>query len=80
MVPEPDATPPTLELPIEVPRGSLQQAPDPLRRFLALAAAIRRHEAVTGHRSVARRPRDHALYRRLAELEASPEAPGYEPR
>ncbi len=80
MVSQPDAIPPTLELPIEVSRGSLPQGPDPLRRFLALAAAIRRHEAVTGHRSVTRRPRDHALYRRLAELEASPEAPGYEPQ
>ncbi len=41
MVPKPDATPPTLELPVEMPPGSPNEKPKPLQRFLALAAAIR---------------------------------------
>jgi hypothetical protein len=69
-----------MELPVELPPGALHEKPELLRRFLAPAAAIRRHEAVTSHRSVARRPRDHALCGRLAELEASLEVPGDEPR
>jgi hypothetical protein len=44
-------------------------------RFDELAAAVRAHRVVTGHGPIAIRPSDHALYRRLGEIEASPPAP-----
>jgi hypothetical protein len=42
-----------------------------MSRFLALADAVRQHELATGSRATPRRPRDHALYRRLQQLEQS---------
>jgi hypothetical protein len=38
------------------------------RRFSALAAAIREHEALVRRRQVAIRPQDQALYRRLRQI------------
>jgi hypothetical protein len=83
-MPNAEPTPPTQELPIpasasrpDAPRPSRSpQTPPPHRRFDALAAAVRAHRVVTGHSSIAMRPSDHALYRRLAEIEASPPIPG----
>jgi hypothetical protein len=40
--------------------------------YLALADAVRRHEEATASGSVARRPRDHALYDRLQQLDNPP--------
>jgi hypothetical protein len=39
------------------------------RRFSALAAAVREHEARAATQIVARRPHDEALYRRLQDLD-----------
>jgi hypothetical protein len=74
-MPNAEATPPTQELPIptRTPR------PRPSRdtpRFASLAAAVRAHRVVTRHAAIPTRPSDHALYRRLAEIEASPPIPG----
>jgi hypothetical protein len=73
------ATPPTQELPIPV-RERRADAPPPRRRFDSLAAAVRAHRVVSTHGSVPMRPSDHALYRRLAEIEASPPIPGEDGR
>ncbi len=75
-MPHAEATPPTQELPIPESRESRFQPPAPQRRFQALAAAVRAHRVVTRHAAVPMRPNDHALYRRLAEIEASPPIPG----
>jgi hypothetical protein len=37
--------------------------------FQVLARAVRAHELITAHHAVPRRPGDHALYRRLSELD-----------
>jgi hypothetical protein len=74
-MPDPHATPPTQELPIPLAEPT-RRAPRSRARFDALAAAVRAHRVVTGHSAVAMRPSDHALYRRLGEIEASPPIPG----
>jgi hypothetical protein len=73
-VPNAEATPPTEELPVHErdERPTARVRP----RFQALAAAVRAHRVVTGHGAIPMRPSDHALYRRLAEIEASPPVPG----
>jgi hypothetical protein len=38
------------------------------RRFSALAAAVRQHEALMRRREYAARPQDQALYRRLRQI------------
>ncbi len=38
------------------------------RRFSALAAAVREHEASVRRREVSMRPQDQALYRRLRQI------------
>jgi hypothetical protein len=38
------------------------------RRFAALAAAVREHEAKVGRREKQARPQDQALYRRLRQI------------
>jgi hypothetical protein len=68
-----EATPPTQELPLP---QSHAEPPGSLRLFLALAAAVRAHRVVTTHAAVPTRPKDHALYRRLAEIEAWTPIPG----
>jgi hypothetical protein len=73
-----EATPPTQELPIEAAPDGRAQSAEP-RRFRALAAAVRAHQVVTAHSSIATRPTDQALYRRLGEIESPPPAPGEEP-
>jgi hypothetical protein len=81
-----EATPPTQELAItpERPPDTTPLAParppGAQRGYRALVAAIRRHELVTSHPSVPRRPADHALYRQLTALDATPPIPGDEPR
>jgi hypothetical protein len=81
----PEATPPTQELPAAPQRpAGAKPPPGPdvatQRRYRALAAAICRHEQVSSHPSVPKRPADHALYRDLAALEEIPPIPGDEPR
>jgi hypothetical protein len=44
------------------------------RRFAALAAAVREHEANVRRREFRLRPQDQALYRRLRQICGSPEA------
>lgn len=68
-----ETTPPTQELPL--PQSQVQP-PGSRRRFMALAAAVRAHRVVTTHAAVPTRPKDHALYRRLAEIEAWTPIPG----
>jgi hypothetical protein len=75
-MPNAEATPPTQELPLPQGRESYEGPAPQGRRFHALAAAVRAHRVVTSHSSVAMRPSDHALYRRLSEIEASPPIPG----
>ncbi len=61
------AEPPTDELRALVPAA--EPAPPALDTdFIALAAAVRRHQLASGHRAVPTRPADHALYRLLNEL------------
>lgn len=72
-MPPAEATLPTQELPIHEPRF---QPPRSQPRFQALAAAVRAHRVVTRNAAVPMRPNDHALYRRLAEIEGSPRVPG----
>jgi hypothetical protein len=75
----PEATPPTQELPIL--SASVQQSRPfaEQQRYRALAAAVRRHELVGDHPAVPKRPADHALYGVLNEIEAVPPIPGDEP-
>jgi hypothetical protein len=75
-MPDAQATPPTQELPIPADRAPGPPSRGEAPRFQALAAAVRAHRVVTGHAAVPTRPSDHALYRRLAEIEASPPTPG----
>ena len=75
-MPDAQATPPTQELPIQADRAHRPRSWGEAPRFDALAAAVRAHRVVTGHAAVPTRPSDHALYRRLAEIEASPPTPG----
>lgn len=42
-----------------------------LTRLQALSEAVRKHQRATKGRSVPKRPADHALYSRLAEIESS---------
>jgi hypothetical protein len=44
------------------------------RRFAALAAAVREHEANVRRREFRLRPQDQALYRRLRQICGSPES------
>jgi hypothetical protein len=60
---------PTEELPLVSIRGPRPVAGDAASRFLALVEAVRRHEQTTSQPGVPKRPRDHALYRRLDSLE-----------
>ena len=63
------AEPPTDELRALVPAA--EPTPPALDAdFIALAAAVRRHQLAAGHRAVPTRPADHALYRLLNELDA----------
>jgi hypothetical protein len=71
-----EATPPTQELPIPAVRAPRLAPSSTGPRFEALAAAVRAHRVVTRHGAIPMRPSDHALYRRLAEIEASPPIPG----
>jgi hypothetical protein len=41
-------------------------------RYRVLAAAVRRHEHLTSHPAVPKRPIDHALYAALAEVDTPP--------
>ncbi len=75
-MPNAEATPPTQELPIPDARESRPRRPAPQPRFQALAAAVRAHRMVTRHAAIPMRANDPALYRRLAEIEASPPIPG----
>ncbi len=75
-MPDAQATPPTQELPIPAARPPGPRSSGEAPRFQALAAAVRAHRVVTGHAAVPTRPSDHALYRRLAEIEASTPTPG----
>ena len=43
---------------------------DPQGQFNLLARAVREHRVSSDHPSVPTRPRDHRLYRLLAELES----------
>jgi hypothetical protein len=52
-----------------VPRQPRERGPE--GDLIALAEAIRRHQSETSHRAVPKRPADHALYRRLEEIERS---------
>ena len=64
-------TPPTQELPVDDPpveRSALREQ----RRYLALVAAVRRHELVSSHPAVPKRPADHVLYAALNELNTLP--------
>jgi hypothetical protein len=58
---------PTLPLPLPAQAPAVSAEADAL--FTDLTAAVRRHQAVAGHRAVPKRPADHALYRLLDELE-----------
>ncbi len=62
------AQPPTEEQPA-IGRGPA--SPEANAPFVALAAAIRRHEQAAGHPAVPKRPADHELYRTLTTLEQS---------
>jgi hypothetical protein len=75
-MPNSKPNPPTQELPVPALRASRPRRSPPRPRFQALAAAVRAHRVVTGHAAVPTRPSDHALYRRLAEIEASPPVGG----
>jgi hypothetical protein len=75
-----EATPPTQELPVQ-PSSAPPAVPlVAQRRYHALASAVRRHELVSSHPSVPKRPADHALYAALDGLETAPPIPGDEPR
>jgi hypothetical protein len=73
------STSPTMESKV----AHLVQLERPDKRFSALAAAVRDHEARARERLVGVRPHDVALYRRLrqicGELEQSPRLPGEDP-
>jgi hypothetical protein len=71
-----EATPPTQELPIPAAQAPRLAPSTAGPRFEALAAAVRAHRVVTRHGAIPMRPSDHALYRLLAEIEASPPIPG----
>jgi hypothetical protein len=75
-MPDSEATPPTQELPVPDSASLRPRRPASEGRFQALAAAVRAHRVVTGHAAVPMRPGDHALYGRLAEIEASPPVGG----
>ncbi len=64
-------TPPTQELSVEA-AGDPSAPPSPERRYRALAVAVRRHQAVSSHPAVPKRPADHALYAALAEIDSRP--------
>ncbi len=50
----------------------------PVEDLVELVEAIRRHQSQTSHPAVPKRPADHALYRRMGEIEGA--APSDEPR
>jgi hypothetical protein len=66
-----EPTPPTQELPVEAPPAQPSSSRTHLR-YRALVAAVRRHELLSSHPAVPKRPADHALYAALNELHALP--------
>ncbi|HYU61377.1 MAG TPA: hypothetical protein VEK39_11500 [Solirubrobacterales bacterium] len=54
--------------------GGRGNDPRAQRDLADLADAIRDHERTATQRTVPKRPADHALYRRLADVEESPSA------
>ena len=50
--------------------GAANAEPPAASELSELADAVREHEEVTTRRTVPKRPADHELYRRLADIEA----------